>query len=390
MTVILQSVFWVSLALVVYAYFVYPLMLWVVCGIVRRTRKANTPHKQPRGQGRRDWPTVSVLVPAFNEAESIPSKLDNCEAIDYPFGRLEVVFVSDGSSDETDSLLSQQRPPRYRFWRLPSRMGKPSALNMAASMAKGDILVFSDASTALDPMAIRGLVRHFGDPSVGVVCGAPSFGRSAESAATEGLYWRYETALRRMEGQIGATLTASGTIYAMRSSCFRPLPAEAILDDFLIPMTARRLGYRVVYEPEARAWETAPATVRDEFIRRTRLAAGSFGALGPLTRAALLSPSLFWAFVSHKLLRWLVPLCLMIMALSSLALIRQPLYRLAVVLQAIFYLWATAGMLFRDQLGKIRFGLVGYFLVAMNMALLVGMARWATHRQPVTWTRVDG
>lgn len=387
---IAQYVFWLAMAVVLYTYFVYPIALWGVCRIVRLTRRAVKPTGRESLKETLDWPTVSIVVAAFNEEACLPSKLSNSEGIDYPPGRLEFVFVSDGSTDRTDELLSRLNPPRYQFLRLARRMGKPSALNEAASLAKGEILVFSDASTALDCGAIRRLVGHFGDPQVGVVCGAPSFGRSAESKATEGLYWSYETALRRMEGQIGATLTASGTIYAMRRACFRPLPADAILDDFLIPMTARRLGYKVLYEPEARAWETAPATVRDEFIRRARLAAGSFGALGPLMRAALLSPSLLWAFVSHKLLRWLVPLCLIAMAGSSLTLVREPLYRWAFLLQAMLYLWAIAGLFFRDQLAKLRFGLVAYFLVAMNMALLVGMARWVTHRQSVTWTRVDG
>ena len=386
-----KSIFWLALGLVCYAYILYPAALWAVCRIARRAGgKRATRRRRGTPVLPFDCPTVSLVVPAFNEEKDLPAKLSNLDEIDYRGDRTEVIFVSDGSTDGTDALLAGVCRPRFRFFRLPSRQGKPGALNRAAAAARGDILVFSDASTILAPDAVRNLARHFGDPTVGVVCGALGFSRTAESAGTEGVYWTYETALRRMEARIGATLTASGAIYAVRRACFRPLAPDTILEDFLVPMTARRLGYRVLYDPEARACDTAAATVGGEFTRRARLAAGSFRALLPLTRAALSSPAVFWAFLSHKLLRWLVPVFLLALAVTSVPLRARPVYGFALALQAAFYLWALAGLVFRARLRKVRFALVGYFLAAMNLAFLVGLARSVSGRQPVTWTRVNG
>jgi cellulose synthase/poly-beta-1,6-N-acetylglucosamine synthase-like glycosyltransferase len=387
-------IFWLALGLVAYAYILYPVALWMVCQLARGWRHAKNPEptgRTSRGPALRGHCfTISLIVPAFNEEEHLGAKLANLDEIDYRGDRMEVIFVSDGSTDGTDALLAGVCRPRFRFFRLPSRQGKPRALNRAATAARGDILVFSDASTIFAPDAVRNLVRHFADPAVGVVCGSLGFTRTAESAGTEGVYWTYETALRRMEARIGATLTASGAIYAVRRSCFRPLAPDTILEDFLVPMTARRLGYRVLYDPEARARDTAAPTVGGEFTRRARIAAGSFRALAPLTRAALSSPAVFWAFVSHKLLRWLAPVFLVALAAASVALRARPVYGFALALQAAFYLWALAGLVFRERLRKVRFALVGYFLVAMNLAFLVGMARSVSGRQPVTWTRVNG
>jgi cellulose synthase/poly-beta-1,6-N-acetylglucosamine synthase-like glycosyltransferase len=383
--------FWLSLGLVGYAYVLYPAMLWVVCRVMRRAGR-----KPPRctSFGRPTLPfdclTVSLVVPAYNEEKHLAAKLANLDEIDYRRDRMEAIFVSDGSTDGTDALLAAVCRPRFRVFRLPSRQGKPGALNRAVAAARGDLLVFSDASTIFAPDAVRKLARHFADPTVGVVCGALGFTRTAESARTEGVYWTYETALRRMEARIGATLTASGAIYAVRRCCFRPLAPDTILEDFLVPMMARRLGYRVLYDPEARACDTAAPTVGGEFTRRARIAAGSFRALVPLTRAALTSPAVLWAFLSHKLLRWLAPLLLVALATASVALRAQPIYRFALALQVAFYLWALAGLVFRERLRRVRFGLIGYFLVAMNLAFLVGLARSVSGRQPVTWTRVNG
>jgi cellulose synthase/poly-beta-1,6-N-acetylglucosamine synthase-like glycosyltransferase len=384
--------FWISLGLVLYAYALYPLLLAFVCRAARCRRRnltADLSGVSARPGAAADWPTVSLLVPAYNERPRLAAKLRNLEQMDYPDNRIEVIFVSDGSTDGTDQVLGAVERPRFRFYRQERRQGKPSAVNRAAAASRGEILVFSDAATLFAPDAVRRLAGHFSDPRVGAVCGALEFARSEESAATEGVYWRYETALRRMEGKLGATLTASGAIYAVRRAAFRPLEPDTILEDFLVPMTARRLGYRVVYDPAARATDTAPETVHGEFARRVRLAAGSFRALVPLARAAATSPSVLWAFVSHKLLRWLAPLFLVAIALASAALAGRPFYAVALALQAAFYLWALAGLAFRERLAKVRFALVGYFLVAMNLAFLMGLGRLVAGRQPVAWTRVD-
>lgn len=231
-------------------------------------------------------------------------------------------------------------------------------------------------------------MRHFSDPTVGLVCGALQFERSEESRQTEGVYWKYESMLRLMEARLDATLTASGAIYAMRRQCYTSLDPGIVLEDFLIPMNARKQGYRVLYDPEAVATDFAAPTVAGEFARRVRLAAGSFQALGQLLRVPLGGFTLL-AFVSHKLLRWIVPFLLIGLLVSNAFLAGQPLYRLTLIGQVLFYVWAAMGFAFRHRMQRARFALVGYFLLAMNLAFLVGFFRYLTGRQEVTWQRVN-
>jgi len=201
------------------------------------------------------------------------------------------------------------------------------------------------------------------------------------------VYWRYESALRLMEGRLGATLAASGAIYALRRECYIPLTADVLIDDFVIPMHARKQGYRVVFDPEAVATEFAAESVRDEFTRRVRLAVGSFRALGEFLRIPL-PPFTFVAFVSHKVLRWTLPFLMIGLLVSNVWLLDGVFYRTTFIAQLLFYGWAALGFLFRDRMRRVRFGLIGYFLLSIHFAFLVGFARYLTGREKATWRRV--
>jgi cellulose synthase/poly-beta-1,6-N-acetylglucosamine synthase-like glycosyltransferase len=249
------------------------------------------------------------------------------------------------------------------------------------------ILVFSDAATVFAPDAVKKLVRHFDDPRVGVVCGALQFQASAESRQTEGLYWRYESFLRLMESHIGVALTASGAIYAIRRECFVPLSPDTLVEDLVVTMNAHNLGYRVVYDPDARATDVAASTVAGEFARRVRIATGSFRALGGLLRGPL-DPVTTFAFVSHKLLRWTLPFLLIGMLLSSAALLDSPLYRTLFILQALFYGWGLVGFLFRRRIQGVRYALVAYYLLAIHLAFLIGFMRYLSGRREIEWRQV--
>ena len=194
--------------------------------------------------------------------------------------------------------------------------------------------------------------------------------------------------LRLMEGRLGATLTASGAIYAVRRVCFRELAKDTILEDLMIPMHARKAGFRVVYDPEAVAVDFAATSVAGEFTRRVRLAVGSFRALGDLIHVPLKGFALL-AFVSHKLLRWMVPFLLIGMLASSCLLLNSSFYRTALVVQALFYLWAAIGYLFEHQATKVRFGRLGYFWLAMNLAFLVGFWRFLFSHRDSTWQKAN-
>ncbi len=387
-----QLVFWLCLFLVAYTYFLYPVLLFFAYSFVQLVRD----WRYLTGRGNRrvsalpteELPPVSLVIAACNEQGRLPGKIANLRQLDYPPEKLEVLFISDGSTDGTNEILRSLRDANIQTVFLPVRMGKPTALNQGVEKARHDILIFSDAATLFAPDAVKNLVRHFSDPKVGVVCGALKFEGNPESQQTEGVYWKYESMLRLMEVRLGATLTASGAIYALRRQCYRPLAADTIIEDFAVPMNARKLGYRVLYDPEAVGTEFAAPSIAGEFTRRVRLAVGSFRSLGQFARIRLDGFTLV-AFVSHKLLRWIVPFLLIGLLVSNSLLWNSLAYRVAFAGQLFFYLWAGGGFIFQDRLRRVRYALVGYFLLAMHFAFLVGFLRFLTGRGEATWQRVN-
>src|SRR6266403_218777 len=278
-----QIVFWFSLALVGYTYFAYPVVLFF-CYCLAQLR-SDWQYLFDR-QNRRvpvleesEVPSVSLLIPAFNEEATLLQKIRNLREMDYPPEKVQIVFVSDGSTDRTNEILKAVTDPNIEAIFLPHRSGKAVALNQAVLRARHEILAFSDASTLFASDTLRKLSRHFSDGRVGAVCGALRFQASAESQQPEGVYWKYESMIRLMETRLGATLTASGAAYALRRNAYIPLAPGTVLDDFVIPMNARKAGYRVLYDPEAIATDYAPESIKGEFTRRVRLATGSFAYL---------------------------------------------------------------------------------------------------------------
>ena len=389
---IAEYIFWVCLFLIAYTYVFYPIVLFIAYALsqVRRDCQYLTGRHNRRASTLtpEQLPTVTLIIPAYNEQTCLPNKILNLGQIDYPMEKFETICVSDGSTDRTNEILSSLQDPKIKVVLLPKRKGKSEALNVAVLHAHHDILVFSDTSTLFAPDAVKNLTRHFSNPKVGVVCGALEFERTSESKQTEGLYWGYESMLRLMEARLGATLTASGALFALRRTAFRPLAPETIIEDFVIPMNARNLGYAVVYDPEATATEFAASSVVGEFTRRVRLAVGSFRALkGFLTTG--LDGFTSVAFVSHKLLRWVLPFLLIALLASNAFLMGEALYRAVFAGQLLFILWAWMGFIFRQRVHGVRYALVGYFLLAMNLAFLVGFLRFLTGREEGVWQRVN-
>jgi cellulose synthase/poly-beta-1,6-N-acetylglucosamine synthase-like glycosyltransferase len=384
--------FWLSLGLVVYPYFLYPLLLFFTYSVTQawrdlrflgspRNRRADTPSSSA-------MPGVSIIVPAYNEEKVLPAKIENLQQLDFPRERLQVIFVSDGSEDGTNQILQNLREENYDCILLNERKGKANALNQAVARATNQILVFCDASTLFELDAIKKLARHFSDPEVGAVCGAVRYQAGTDAQQTEGAYWKYESALRMMEARLGAILNASGCIYALRRDCFSPIPLSTILEDFVIPMRARRLGFSVLYDPEAVAIEFPASTVSGEFTRRVRLAVGSFRAVGDLVRVPWRGFTPF-ALISHKLLRWLVPFFAITLLVSNVVLMRGPSYRVALVAQILFYFWAGLGFFFYQRMRRVRYGLVPYFLFAMHLAFIVGFFRCLVGSDRAVWQKVS-
>jgi len=400
----LAAVFWSCCALILYTYAGYPLLLFLGSSALELRnawRRLLEPLPLPADG---EPPTVnaepiSVVVAAHNEEADLPGLIESLRRSDYPSGLIEIIVVSDGSTDRTNPYLQSLDLPNLQLVLLPRQQGKANALNQGVARARHQLLLLTDASTRLQPDTIACLARHFADPRVGVVCGALRFLHHPGSRHTEGAYWSYECLLRLMEGRLGATLTASGALYALRKSCFPPLRATAWIEDFLVPMHARHEGYRVLYDPDAWATEIPAPSVAGEFKRRARLAVGSFRCLGTLLRTRL-DALTRWAFISHKLLRWCVPFLMLAALLSNAALAaaaaRFEPYRALLLLQLLLYALALAGGARLRRAQRLRragsrasqFVQGLYFFLAMNAAFLWGFFLFLFDRGHTAWQQV--
>lgn len=296
---------------------------------------------------------MSLVIAAHNESGTIAQKIDNCLALDYPAGKLEVVLSLDAPSDGTERVAreSLRRHPALTVIESTRHDGKAAALNRAVEAATGEVLVFCDARQEVAPDAVRHLVACLADPAVGAVTGELVLldGSDRQAADGVGLYWRYEKALRAMESRIHSTVGATGALYAVRRELYSPLPRRAILDDVIVPMRAVLAGRRTVFEPRARAWDrVCPPEV--EFRRKVRTLAGNFQLIALMPE--LLQPwrnPVFLQFVSHKLGRLLVPHLLVVLLVSNAFLLDDGvLYRLLFAGQCGWYLLAVAGAIFNQ------------------------------------------
>lgn len=381
----MKLLFWASLGLIVYTYAIYPALLLLLAAVWQAGSDARFAMRRPERRCRpRDpqLPFVSLVFAAYNEAAVIVEKMRNCAALDYPPDRLEILVGCDGCSDRTPDLARAANLPNARVLDYRDRSGKPEILNRLLREAQGEFVVFSDANTLLDSGSVRALVRHFSDPRVGCVCGELRLTSAVEGGHVEGFYWRYEVFLKFLESRLGLLLGANGGIYAIRRALYSPLPRlRRIAEDFLVAMRIRGAGHRVIYDPEAVAFEEAAPGIRFEFQRRIRIGAGSLNALSFTLR--LLSPArgrVAFAYWSHKILRWLVPFALPLAFVASVILAGERFYLACACGGALLALLGAAGYLLERR--EIHVGLlaVPYSFFSMNLALLLGYASFFTGR----------
>lgn len=375
-------IFWCSVGGVLYAYALYPAVLLIL---------ARTFGKEPAAPelGDVELPFISLLIAAHNEEGVIGERIKNALALDYPADRLEVVIASDGSDDRTTQIVQRYVSEGIRLLDFPLRRGKATVLNDAVKEVRGAIVLLSDANTHTHADAARKLVRWFADPKIGAVCGKLILTDPASGENADGIYWKYETFLKRNESRLGALLGSNGAIYAIRREQLQPIPSNTIIDDFVIPLLAKqRTGCRIVFDDQAIAREETAPDVGSEFRRRTRIGAGGWQAISMLWR--LLNPARGWVaftFFSHKLLRWVCPFFLLFTFTSTLLLSGWTFFRVLLIVQVGLYLVALLGgqMPRGGQLGRLI--KVIQMFAGMNLALLLGFFRWLAMPQTGMWTR---
>ena len=366
----------------VYAYFGY-LSVLVLLRAFRKPRGA-------RDLPDDGLPPVTMVVPAHNEAAVIADKVRNFLGIDYPADRLTLVIGSDGSDDRTvdAALRAAGKSSRVRVERFATRRGKASVLNDLIALAHDGIVVVSDANTMYEPDAVRKLVRHFVDARIGAVCGRMELrAASSDACREEGLYWRYENVLKKLESDLGGLVSINGQVMAFRRELFAPLPADSITDDQYLGMSIMLRGYRVCFDSSAVATETV-GSLDEEKRRRRRISAGNFQTLLRIGLRLLNPLKGFpaFAYFSHKVMRWMVPFALGLALVMSGALWRYQYARLLLGAQAALYILVIVAALFPlvRRLPPVR--LIHYFGV-MNAGILLGFVSYVMGWQNARWRR---
>ncbi|MGE0682659.1 MAG: glycosyltransferase family 2 protein [Candidatus Binatia bacterium] len=331
-----------------------------------------------------------MLIAAHNEERSIAEKIENCLTLEYPPEQLDIIVVSDGSTDQTNEIVERyalRLPERVTLITLHNRGGKAQALNAGAVTAAGDILLLADARQRFDAQVVRTLVRNFSDPEVGAVSGELFLGSEgvAEKPEGLGLYWRYEKMIRQAESRGGSTVGYSGAISAIRRSLFRPLPVDTLVDDLVTPLQVAAQGYRVVFEPGAHAFDQVSSTPGHEFARKVRTLAGVTQTLLRLRQlAGPLSLRLQWQFWSHKVMRLLVPYALAMAFFASLML-DGLFYQGAFLVQATVYGLGVLGMIGRLKGVWARLALTPQTFLMLNMAAVTGVIRYFIGQRLDLW-----
>ena len=361
-----------------YTYIGYPLLITIIAGF-----------KKKEIIGRiRSYPTVSVIIPVFNEADVIENKIKNCLQIKYPEEKLEILISSDGSTDNTVKIVEKYTDRGIEFFSNKQRRGKPYTINKLVKQASGEILFFTDARQLINSDALIKLVRNFQDQKVGCVSGELIYRKTSSiTGRGVGLYWEYEKYLRRKESDVYSMIGATGAIYACRKELFEPLPEDIVLDDIYTPLVVVRKGYRAIFDRKARAFDDVSITPREEHVRKKRTLFGNYQIF--FRMPYMLNPfksKLALQIISHKLFRVIMPFFMLSCFLSNFMLSALPFYNLLFAAQSFFYILALSEALFRRRLKKI-FG-IPYLFCLSNFSALAGLWSFLFNRQNVKWEKV--
>ncbi|MCR4583029.1 MAG: glycosyltransferase family 2 protein [Prevotella sp.] len=398
----MKALFWICLFLVFYTYIGYGLLLWLILRIKRMVKGApkELPHLSDE-----ELPELTLMICAYNEEEVVAEKMANTRSIDYPPSKFHVMWVTDGTTDHTNELLSQY--PEVEIVFSPERRGKTAALKHGLREVKTRFVVFTDANTMINAGAMREIARQFSDPRVACVSGEKRVAarREGELAAEgEGLYWRYESTLKRWDSELYSAMGAAGELYAIDATCHPDVPDEALLDDFMMSMLLVDRGRRIAYTPDAYALEYGSADIHEESKRKRRIAAGGLQSIWWLRKMLLpwRQPLVWFQYVSHRVLRWSVtPVALVLLLLSNILIVGGCLlsaeegqhvpcadfYCLTLLLQVLFYLMAGAGWLMNRYGHKNKLLYTIYYFVFMNLNIFRGISYLRSHRSSGTWEK---
>lgn len=387
----LKIAFWACLFLVFYTYIGYGMLLWLLVAIKRLVRGRAVKTALPPDEA---LPDVTFMICAYNEQDVVAMKMDNTHQFDYPQDKLHIVWVTDGSTDGTNERLSHY--PDVTVVYSPERRGKTAALNHGISQVTSDITVMTDANTMVNPQAIREIVRCFLDPQVACVAGEKRVMARHEGQAAaegEGLYWKYESALKRLDSELYSAMGAAGELNAIRTSLYEPMPENALLDDFVMSMRLVDKGYKIAYTSDAYAMEYGSADIHEESKRKRRIAAGGLQSIWWLRKMLnpFRQPTVAFQYISHRVLRWsITPIAMLALIPLNIALVllhAGTVYTVIAVLQLLFYLAAALSWLLERQGRRQKLLYVAYYFLFMNVNVFRGMKYLYAHKGGGTWEK---
>ncbi len=385
----LKVLFWICLILVFYTYLGYGMLLWLLVSIKRLIYSKPKKQELPTDD---ELPEVTLMICAYNEQDIVESKMENTHQIDYP--KLKVVWVTDGSNDQTNDYLAKYHDVEVIY--SPERRGKTAALNHGLALVKSELVVMTDANTMLNPESIQEIVRCFMDPKVACVAGEKRVAARHEgqaAAESEGLYWKYESTLKRWDGELYSAMGAAGELCAIRRSLYEPMPENALLDDFVMSLRMVDKGYKIAYTSEAYAMEYGSANLEEESKRKRRIAAGGLQSIWWLRSMLnpLHQPVVAFQFISHRVLRWsITPIALLLLIPLNVLLVflkAGAVYNWIWVLQILFYIAAFLGYLLERKGKKNKFLYIPYYFLFMNLNVFKGMAYLKSHKSSGAWEK---
>ncbi len=390
---ILNLLFWLLLFILFYTYIGYALVLYVLLKLKKLFSKGKTwsPHSGYE-------PGVCLFVTAYNEKDYIHQKVENSFALDYPKEKIQYLWITDGSDDGTPELLKKYQ--ELEVHHSPERRGKMHAMNRGVKFVKAPIIIFSDTNTNLGKASIREIVAKFSNPVTGCVAGEKRIinkNSDVAAGAGEGLYWRIESWIKKMDAELNTAVGAAGELFAIRTELFEDVEPDTLIDDFIISLRIAQKGYHIAYSPNAYSEEAASLNVKEEMKRKIRIAAGGVQSIFRLK--SLLNPFkyglLSWQYFSHKVLRWtLAPISLFLFLLINLLIVflqsswgKFDIYTSVLYLQIICYLLAIIGWFFENQKIRQKVLFMPYYFVSINLAAVHGIFRYFKGKQPVNWER---
>lgn len=388
---ITKIIFWSFVFIIIYTYVLYPFILYFLNFIKEKNNNNSNNFKN-----KIDYPDVTLVILAYNEERFIEQKVKNCNELIYPKNKLNILWVTDGSNDNSNNILIEKFNQQVLY--KPERKGKINAMNRAVSYISTPIIIFTDANTEINNSSIIKIVEQYNNENVGCVAGEKRIyieEQENASVAGEGLYWKYESYIKNLESKLGSTIAAAGELFSIKRELYTQIPDDTILDDLALSLNVIKKGYIIKYAPDAYSYEKGSKTIKDEFKRKIRIAAGNFQTLFRMPELLNIFKYKFISFeyISHKVLRWtLVPISFPIILISNILILLNTFstfYLLALMFQIFFYFLALIGFLLNKKEIKFKFLFIPFYVLLMNFAMYKGFIMFLKKKQTVLWEKVE-